>query len=209
MKKYIPLLSIIIFFGYSDLSAQINDSTKYAGYAPYDTSILIWEIGAGIGLPYGVFGGKLSLGNDLITGDVGFGLVPFTWEPVFTFSSVIHFMDRWSTVRPKITLSYSNVAATTFILESSDFDVLYEETFPGFGVYAGIDWRLSKTGPFLIDINIGWIFPNIGNDKIKQRYNQAVDNFNSRGFDIDDEIIALDTPKISIGLSYAPARMLK
>jgi hypothetical protein len=37
-------------------------------YVPNDSSVTVWSIGAGVGIPYGVIGGKASFGKDQISG---------------------------------------------------------------------------------------------------------------------------------------------
>lgn len=208
-QKIIPIIFLVISLTISSAFSQTAKTTKYSVFVPRDTSKTMWNIGAGAGVPYGTFGGKFSLGTELITGDIGFGFLPFAWTPAFSFSGALHFGDRYANIRPKITLSYSNVAAAILILREGRFDPLYDETFTGVGIYAGFDWRLSKTSPLCLDLNVGWIFPSAGNNEVEKKYNEVVNDIKSQGFITTYEKLNLDTPKISIGISYAPARSLK
>ena len=208
-QKVILILMLLITLNLPSAVAQTSGTAISPLYVPRDTSKIMWNVGAGIGIPYGAFGGKLSLGTDLITGDIGLGVLPFAWTSVISVSGVVHFLDRYSGVRPKITLTYSNVVGAILLLKENSLDPLYDESFPGIATYAGLDWRLSKTSPLCIDLNIGWVFPFVGNDEIRRRYDEAVVDLKSRGYVLTQETIALDTPKISIGITYSLGRSLK
>ena len=209
MKKAISMAIAVIILNLPSAFAQSSGTTASPLYVPRDTSKIMWSAGAGVGVPYGTFGGKFSLGTDLITGDIGFGVFPFAWTPAISASGVLHFLDRYATVRPKITLTYSNVVAAILFLEENSLDPLYDETFPGLAAYAGVDWRISKTSPLCIDLNVGWIFPFEGNDKIKEKFDRVKDDLQSQGYVMTDEKINLETPKISIGITYSIGRSLK
>jgi hypothetical protein len=200
MKTTISMVIVIIIMSLSSVVAQQVGASGSYQYVPRDSSKIVWNFGAGMGVPYGVFGAKISLGTRLITGDIGLGILPILWSPAISVSGVVYFRDQHAAIRPKITLAYSNIVSAAMILDQDSpnpWETVYDETYPGIGVYGGVDWRLGKTSPFCIDLNIGWVFPSVGNDEIR------------RGYIFTDELSALDTPKVSIGLVYAPQRSLR
>jgi outer membrane protein OmpA-like peptidoglycan-associated protein len=201
---------LLSFLASASVLAQKQYPTYTTRYEPQSSSPVIWNIGAGLGLPYGVIGGKLGLGGDWLSGDVGFGIVPLSWQPAVSGSAVLYLANRNATVRPKFTFGYSNAAAALVILEdasgSTGLDTIYDETFPGVGIYGGVDWRISKTAPFCLDLNIGWIFPKGGNKKIEDKYQEIVADLESQGYSVSAETLSLDTPKVSVGITYSPGR---
>lgn len=208
MKQVIFML--VILFAMSMTLGFTQTTTPFLPrYVPHDSAKMMWDIGCGIGVPYGTFGGKLSIGTSQFTGDFGVGLLPFAWQPAFSLAGVVHFGNRYANVRPKLTATYSNVAAAILILESGGTETLFDETFSGIGVYLGVDWRLSKTSPLIIDLNIGWIFPAVGNDEIRKRNDEAIDDLRSRGYLVSETRLSLNTPKVSLGVAYALGRKLK
>lgn len=182
---------------------------------PEDESPVIYEFGVGLGLTYGLFGGRFTIGNTNFSGDIGFGIIPFSWDASFSLGGSVHFFDRYSAVRPKITAIWSNTCGYNLILGKSsfgttgDYKVLYKEAFPGFAVYMGLDYRLGKTSNFVIDLNIGAVFPSAGFEKIKKRYNDEKHQLESRGWTFENETASFNSfPKISLGVSYVIGRAL-
>ena len=205
IKKVIPIALLLLTLNTVTAFAQTGGIT----YVPCDSSIIGLSFGTGLGVPYGTFGGKAVLSADPIAGEIGIGLMPFIWDVAISLGGSIHFRDRYSAIRPKISVSYSNIAAATFILDEIDLSTLYEETFAGIGLFLGIDWRPTETSAFCLDLNIGWIFPFVGNDEILNRYDKAVDDLADRGYIITEEMKSLNTPKVSIGIIFNPQRTLK
>jgi hypothetical protein len=209
MKKIIPMAIVLITLNVSSAFAQISKPTVPLRYVPRDSSQIFWNIGAGFGIPYGTIGGKFSSGANLITGEIGIGILPLAWTPAISLSSVVYFSGRYSAARPKITLCYSNVAGAIVMFDIENFETLYDETFHGIGIYGGVDWRLSKTFPLCLDLNVGWVFPFVGNDEIRRKYDEVKEDLESRGYVGGEEMEGLGTPKISIGFNYAPGRSFK
>lgn len=208
MKKIIPLAILLETLIISAVIAQTTETTLIPRYVPQDSTKIIWSIGAGIGVPYGVFGGKYSLGMDMISCDVGLGIVPISWTPALSVSGVIHFRDRYATIRPKFTFTFSNVVVATIIYDET-YISLYDKTYAGIGVYGGLDYRTSKTSPFFLDLNIGWIFPFVDIDEVRRSYDKSKTDLIEQGYTIDKETISFDSPKISIGITYSPRRSYK
>jgi len=208
MKKVISIAIALIILNVPSAVAQTSGTAMSPLYVPRDSSAIMWSAGIGFGVPYGVLGGKFSLGTDMITADLGFGILPLAWEPAISLSGVVHSLDRYNAVRPKITFTYSNIVAANILMKEGTLDPMYEETFSGVAAYAGIDWRLGKTSPWCVDLNIGWIFPFVGNDEIKKRWDRQVAYFRSIGYQLTSETISLDTPKIYIGITYSIGRSL-
>ncbi len=208
-QRIILILMFLITLNLPSAFAQSTGRGVSPLYVPRDSSAVMWSAGVGAGIPYGTFGGKFSMGTGLIAGDIGFGVFPFAWTPTISASGVLHFLDRYATVRPKATLTYSNVVAAILFLEENSLDPLYDETFPGLAAYAGVDWRISKTSPICIDLNVGWTFPFEGNDEIKKKFDEVKYDLQSQGYVMTDEKINLETPKISIGITYSIGRSLK
>ena len=209
MKIFIPIAVVFFVLNLSFAFSQTTGRFLIPKYVPADSSKPMWEIGAGLGVPYGTFGGKLSAGNQSITGDIGFGILPFAWTPGISLGGSIHFGDRYANFRPKITVTYSNIVGAILMLESGGTETLYDETFAGIGIYAGFDWRIMKTLPFCLDVNIGWTFPFVGNDEMMKRYNDVRDDLINRGYMSTDDSNSLETVKISIGITYSPKRKLQ
>lgn len=202
---FILLVFLLLGSGLSSVFAQTGNFF-IPKYVPRDSSKTLWEIGAGLGVPYGTFGGKYSYGTEKFSGNIGLGILPFSWTPAVSVSGVVHFRDRYESIRPKLTLTLSSMVAAILLLEEGSMEPLYDETFSGLGVYAGADWRLGKTSPFGVDFNIGWVFPFVGNDEIMDRYDEAVGDLVSRGYGITDEEVSLDTVKFSVGVTYSFGR---
>lgn len=210
MKQVISIAVPVVILSVCSAFAQAGRTNGAFQYVPRDSSKTVWDVGTGLGVPYGIFGGKVSLGTSLITGDIGLGLLPFAWEPGVSVSGAVHFGSQYAAVRPKLTLAYSNIVAASLLLEEDSVDALYEETFSGIGIYGGMDWRLDKTSPFCIDLNIGWVFPFVGNSEIRERYDRAKADLRSQGYSLTGaEHLSLDRPKVSLGITYAPQRSLK
>lgn len=208
MKKAFFIL-IILFLMSITYSFTQTTTPLLPRYVPEDSSKMMWEIGCGLGVPYGTIGGKFSVGTSQFTGDIGVGMLPFAWQPAISVAGVVHFGNRYANVRPKLTAAYSNVAAAILILESGGTETIFDETFSGFGTYFGVDWRLSKTSPLVIDLNIGWVFPSVGNDEIRKRNDEALEDLRMRGYLLSETKLSLNTPKVSLGVTYAPGRKLK
>lgn len=179
------------------------------GYVPADSSPPIWDVGCGLGLPYGVMGGKLALGAKPVKGEVGLGVVPLVWSAAYSAGGTLSFAGQYSTVRPKITFVCSNAAAIIVFLEEGDLDPIYDEVFPGFGIYAGIDWRLGKTIPFCVDLNVGWVSAFKGNDEVERRFYEVRDDLEDQGYEMGETKINMNAPKISFGITYSPQRPLR
>jgi len=205
----IKFFTLLLLLFAPKIYSQNNIPVKYNGFTPRDTSQTMVSVAAGMGVPYAFIGGKILVGNKYVTGDFGLGMLPLAWTPAFSIGGACYFRDRYESIRPKISISYSTCAAAILILDQDDMEPMYDEMFSGIGVYLGIDWRLSKTSPLCLDLNVGWVFPSVGNDEIERKYDEAVDDLRSRNIMITYEKLNLDTPKISVGISYAPARSLK
>jgi hypothetical protein len=208
-KAVIRILAITIALNAISAFSQSAKTSLNPHYEKRDSTKTMWEVGLGIGVPYGVIGGKLALGNEQITADLGLGLVPFAWSPCVSLSGVLHFGDRYAPVRPKITVSLSNATGVIALIDQADMEALYSKTYPGVGAYAGLDFRLGKTSPLGIDLNIGWVFPFAGNDAILKDYEEVRDRYVSEGYTLSDEKLSLNTPKFSIGITYSPKRSFK
>ena len=219
-KRYYTIIVIALVLlnfasGFCQIEKTQSDSSKSSRFIfptykpPENASKMMWNFAGGFGLPYGVIGGKVSVGTDHFTGDAGLGILPIAWSPSFSIGGTIYFKNRYDNIRPKLTAVYSNTAAAIIMYDSGSLDLLYDETFPGIGAYCGVDWRISKTSPFCIDMNICFTFPFEGIDEVKRKYNEVKDDLEQQGYVMTDEKISLNTPKLSIGITYAPGRSLK
>lgn len=173
-------------------------------YFPVDSSRYIWNAGLGLGVPYGVAGIEGSIGTDLISLQAGAGIVPLVWDPAVTATASLYLKKRYAAFRPKVSLSVSNIVATTIIQEESADDNLYEETYDGWAAFAGVEWRTSKSSPWIVDFNVGWVFPFVGMNEVKDRYNAVKDDLESLGYMFKNETQTFDYPRLSLGLMYAP-----
>ncbi len=204
------LMKIIITATVCITSSGVLSAQTYGmKYVPYDSSAIGLSFGAGLGVPYGVFGVKVSASTSLLTGELGLGLMPLIWDPAISLGGIIHFRDHTATVRPKFTVTYSNIVSGYMILNEVNFESLSDETFDGFCIYGGIDWRPLMTSSFCIDFNIGWVFPFVGMDEVEKRYDNALSDLRQQGFVITEETGSLKKPVISIGITFSPWRKLK
>lgn len=184
---------------------------------PIDENPIITEIGVGLGLPYGFLGGRISMGNDIFSGDVGLGLVPISWDGSFSIGGTIHLLNRYSNVRPKITILWSNTAGYNLIYGKTsshstslfNLKVLYKEAFPGFGFYGGVDIKFGKTSNIFMDIIIGAISTDAGLDKQKERFNEETEELENHGWSLDSKVAPTYFPKFSIGIGYVIGRSLE
>lgn len=176
---------------------------------PEHEAPLIQSFGVGLGVPYGVLGGKVELGGSLATGFAGIGIVPIAWDPAVSIGGSVHFLDRYSTVRPKVSVCWSNVTYANLIYNQDNLNVLYKETFPGLAVYAGVDWRPGESNNFEIDLNVGGVIPSTDLNEIKARYERQKDRLVSSGWSISSESSFGTFPKISVGVSYVIGRTLE
>lgn len=210
---------ILEITGVRDLSRkpigkQFNLRSNHSGMPKYqppenETSTM-GEIGLGLGVPYGVFGSRFSVCTHIATLDVGFGILPFAWEPQFSAGVSLHIGNRYATVRPKLTAIFSTAVTAVWFLEEGSFETIYDEIFPGIGTYFGFDYRLGKREKLCIDINVGWLFPFIGKDEVRRKWEEATNDLERRGYIVDgDSPPNLNTPKLSIGLTYSFGRSLK
>lgn len=199
------------------LGTHVSRSTHPEYLPPLDESPLITELGIGLGLPYGVLGGKISLGNDIISGDLGLGLMPISWDGSFSIGGTIHLLDRYNNVRLKITGLWSNTAGYNLIYGQtssysgsiSSLKVLYKEAFPGFGFFGGLDIKFGKTSNMFIDLNIGVVNSAVGLDEQKKRLDNAAAKLKSQGWSLDSQVKPTNFPKISIGFGYVFGRSLE
>jgi hypothetical protein len=141
----------------------------------------MFDIGAGIGVPYGVIGFKGTIGISPVQIPCGLNLgcsagwLPFANDFFFNPTAELMILDRFKPVRPKISVSYSKGTAVIMIM-STNLDMLYYKPYPGIGAYAGIDWRPAKTLPISFDINIGWLFHSASKKEVIADYQRALDS---------------------------------
>ena len=209
IRKVVPIPIVLIILSASSGLAQTGRTGAGFQCVLRDSSKAVWDVGAGLGLPYGAVGGKASLGASLVTGDVGLGLVPIPWSPEISVGGAIHFRGRHAALRPKVTLAYSNVGEAIGIIDPGDSDALYHEHYPGIGICGGVDWRPAKTSAVCLDLNLGWIFTFVGSDEILKRLRDAEADLRSRGYEIEEKEYAFHNPKAYLGIVYAPKRRLE
>jgi len=159
-------------------------------------------IGAGVGLPYGALGGRIYGGGQHLEGAIGIGLVPYAWEPVYSFNCSLHLLGNKATFRPHLAASYSNAVGILLFLEQDNFTPIYKELFEGFSLFAGFNWRFQGS-PFFLDFNIGYPFPSVGRDEMLNRYEQVVDDLEDKGYIIASKFKNLDGPVFSLGLNMS------
>ncbi|MBI3194370.1 MAG: hypothetical protein HYZ34_07905 [Ignavibacteriae bacterium] len=195
------------------VKSQIVRTWEYL--PPLDEPAFIIEAGAGIGVPYGVIGGKLSVGDALVSGDVAVGIIPFAWEVSAAVGGSLHLFDRYNAVVPRLTIQYTTTAAYNLILKqtnafsSSSTSTFYKEGFPGYAILGGVDIRLGKSSEFFLTLSIGAVVPFVGIDEVEKKYNQKKAQMISQGYTLESEVNSLNTfPKFAIGLNYVIGRSL-
>ncbi|GEM_PF-4299494 len=180
---------------------------------PIDEEPLIYEIGAGFGVPYGLFGMKGSLGTAQLTGDVGLGIIPLGWDVSAAVGGSWHILDRYSAINPRLTVLLTNTAGYNLLLKDNGSvggDVYYKESFPGYAIFGGVDFRLGSSSQFFISVNIGAVSTFIGNDEAERRYNIQKAKLEHEGYVIESESVNYNVfPKFSLGVSYIIGRNLE
>lgn len=179
-----------------------QQSTYYTEESPW-----VYEFGVGFGLPYGVFGGRASVGNELITGDLGIGLVPLSWDPSFSLGGSLHLLDRYGTIRPKITALWSNTCGIVLLYDQGNSKVLFKEYYSGFAIYGGLDIKFSRDSDYSIDINIGSVFTSVSPAEMEEQFNTEKRLLEQRGYVFSSGSASFSNfPKFSIGISYIIGR---
>ena len=195
------------------MKTQIIRTWEYL--PPLDEKPLIIEAGAGIGVPYGVIGGKFSIGDALVSGDVAVGIIPLAWEISAAVGGSLHLFDRYNAVVPRLTIQYTTTAAYNLILKqtnafsSSNTSTFYKEGFPGCAILGGVDIRLGKSSEFFLSLNIGAVVPFVGIDEVEKKYNQKKAELISQGYTLESEVNSINNfPKFAVGLNYVIGRSL-
>jgi hypothetical protein len=212
---WVSILSLVfntappIAFGSSADTTQTEPPQTVYKYVSKSDATTFPILGAGIGIPYGIIGLRGGPEFARWSPTIGIGLVPFDWSAAFTVSGTVYFNDRTKTVRPKITLAYSNAAAIAVILNGDQLsDPLFSKVYSGFACYFGIDWRFTKQASYTLEIGIGGAFPLEGIDQVNDDLKEAQASYLSQGYIIEDYREATSFPVIYLGLVYNPGRTM-
>jgi hypothetical protein len=220
MPAFILALTLIPLRGVSQEFSNSDTSRSHLPHVweylpPLEDNPLTFEVGAGFGVPYGVLGGRASLGSALVSGDIGLGIVPIAWDVSMAVGASVHLLDRYSAVNLRLTVEYTTTAAyiilqkKTASLDLGSTSVFYKEGFPGYAVLGGVDIRFGSMSELFLSLNIGVVASIAGKEEVERKYNQEKALLAAQGYTIDSETISLDTfPKIAIGLSYVFGRTL-
>ena len=95
------------------------------------------------------------------------------------------------------------------ILEEGSLDPEYSKLYGGLAAYLGVDWRLGRTSPFGIDLNVGAIFPSDGIDEVKDEFERVKKEHEDQGYQLDNMSEPRSFPFVSLGLTLCPARAMK
>jgi len=183
---------------------------------PEKESKLFYEFGLGIGGYFGTVGSKISIGGDLVGIDLGFGVGPLAKGVTAAFCPGIsvYFKKRYETLRPKMTIFYSNIGYTINVTEKmtgGSVNVLFQQNFPGMGAIIGVNWRLGKTSKICVDAGLGYVYPFKGYTEVKRIKDEQVQYWEQQGYEIEKmlgmgTVTALDFVNFAIGVSYAIGR---
>lgn len=184
----------------------VKASSRQSAYIA-EESPWVYEFGAGIGLSYGVFGGRASVGNELVTGDAGLGFIPLSWDPAFSLGGSIHFLDRYGTVRPKITALWSNACGIILLYDQGNSKVLFKEYYSGFAIYGGLDIKFSRDSEYSIDINVGSVFTSVSPSEMEEKFNAEKYLLEQHGYVFSSGSASFSSfPKFSVGINYIIGR---
>lgn len=193
------------------ISAEDKFTVKEGYLPPAKDTPYILEGGLGIGLPYGALGGRGAIGIDMVMAEIGIGTYPPYWKTCYSFGASLRLFDRYSWIRPKITGLYTSHAATLGYIVEDDGETLEEinEFFPGFVALAGFDMRFARDAMWVVDFNVGWRFPAIGNSGVDKRNDEIFDYLLNKGYLLDKEARGWKNFTISIGFCFVIGRNLE
>ncbi|MBN2347339.1 MAG: hypothetical protein JXJ22_00795 [Bacteroidales bacterium] len=196
MKKCIVLLVAIMLSVSVFSQAHVTDSILPAAYVESQ-----FGLGLGIGLHYGVFGAKLFFQHTFSEAGVGLGFVPLAWQPVFSGSYSFYFTPKRISFRPKISATICSSTSFIYLYDQNDLSTLAEKYYPGYGIYAGIEYKKpgQKWG---LDANVGYLAPFVGADKVIEDYDNFVDELAMRGYSIEKKFGSPSGIRISVGFTY-------
>lgn len=143
----------------------------------------------------------------MITGDLGLGFVPLSWDLSFSLGGSLHLLDRYSMVRPKFTAVWSNTTGYILLYDQGTSKALYKEAFSGFAIYGGVDIKFGEYSNTCIDINIGSVFPSASQGEMEKIYDREIERLEQRGYSFESGRPSFSNfPKFSIGISYVIGR---
>jgi hypothetical protein len=117
----------------------------------HEPSLFVASVGFGMGVPYGVFGGAVTLGFDYLALTVGLGTTVVAGAG-YGFGARIYFVDSGHEFRPHVTA----VWGTTAVYQNGE----YESSFGvvrGFGFYVGLDHDVGLPGGWYMTYGLGYI----------------------------------------------------
>jgi hypothetical protein len=165
--------------------------------------------GAGIGISYGLLGFRGGPEFARWSPCLGVGVVPIDWSLGITVSGTVFLTDRTKTVRPKITLAYSNAVAIAAVVVGDDiFDPAFSKTYSGLAGYFGIDWRITKRSTITLELGVGAVYPFEGIDQVNEDLKEAQERYLSQGYILEDTQEARSFPVFYLGLVYSPGRTM-
>lgn len=215
MKRHVLRFLLGIVLG---LSFVLPVAGQVSSVPPENATRPVVELGAGLGGYYGTFGGKVSVGGNRWSVDLGLGLGPLADGAVVDISPgmSVYFADRTKALRPKVSLFFSSIGHTINVSDrivGGSSDVLYQEHFPGLGFLAGVDWGRGQKRRICLDIGLGYVYPFKGYAAVKRIMDDQVRFWRSSGHDIEDRlgldtVTPLDYVSLSLGVSIAWGRSL-
>ena len=118
---------------------------------PRETSLFVGSVGFGLGVPYGVLGGAVTLGFDYLAIIAGVGTTLVAGVG-YGIGARVYFLDSGYRVRPHFTAVWGTTAAYQITGEVDITGVL-----TGFGFYAGLDQDFGQLGDWYATYGLGYI----------------------------------------------------
>jgi hypothetical protein len=116
-----------------------------------DPSFFVSSVGGGLGVPYGVLGGAVTVGFDYLSLMVGGGTTIVAGAG-YGLGLRAYFLDSGHKLRPHFTAVWGTTAAYAI---SGVVDM--KGVLTGFGFYAGLDHDFGEPGGFFATYGLGYI----------------------------------------------------
>ncbi len=177
-------------------------------------SPLIFGLGLWGLLPNATGEATAFAGCENFYGIFGFG-EDFTNRPAWSGGAALVPGKPASPFRPRISALFSSdMAAWSF----DDFapqgepqrKTTWRKTYPGWGVFGGLEMRLQWYSGFRMDLNAGYTSPYAGMAKAKRDFNTAfaAEEASPQGAGLDEPVSAFSNVQLSVGVSYDFGQLL-
>ena len=132
-------------------STPSSPAETAAAEPKHEPSLFVGSVGFGMGVPYGVFGGAITLGFDYLALMAGFGSTIIAGAG-YGFGARVYLVDSGHTWRPHLTAVWGTTGTYLYGDYSSASLVI-----TGFGFYAGLDQDVGEPGGWYTTYGLGYI----------------------------------------------------